>query len=109
MIAVLALPLGDDGRATLAEARTLLARAEELREVRGLVPLDALVDVLGPGALDDLEGHDWAAVQSSEHVVVLSPGGARFARLVGELRRICDVQIIPIPPPPPLAYAGGVA
>lgn len=88
MIAVLALPLDDDA-------------------VRGLVPLDALADVLGPGALDDLEGHDWAAVQASEHVVVLSPGGARFARLVGELRRICDVKVTAIPRPPPLAEPEG--
>ncbi len=109
MIAVLAVPLGDDARATLAEARTVLARAEELRAARGLVPLDALVDVLGPGAMDDLEGHDWAAVQSSEHVVVLSPGGARFARLVGELRRICAVEVTALPEPPPLAGAEGDA
>jgi len=102
VIAALAVPLDDDARAVLSEARTVLARAEELREVRGAVPIDARVDVLGPGALDDLEGHDWTVVQDSEHVVVLSPTGPQFARLVRELRRICSVDVTAIPEPPPL-------
>jgi hypothetical protein len=102
VITALAVPLDEGARGVLADARTVLARAEELREVRGTVPPDARVEVLGPGALDDLEGHDWTVVQDSEHVVILSPEGPRFARLVRELRRICAVDVTAIPEPPPL-------
>lgn len=97
VITVLGVPLAPEAEPVLAEARTVIATAEELRAVHGRVPFGAVVDVLGPRALE-VDGHRWNEVQDSEHVVVLVPAGPALTRVVRELEQHFGGQVIAVPP-----------
>lgn len=74
--------LSPAGRAALTEAGFVHATRAELAAVRGLVPPDAVVDVLGDTAMGDPEGHRWDLPREPAQVVVLTPPGELVWRVV---------------------------
>ena len=99
-------PLSAAGRAALAEAGFVSATRAELAAVRGLVPPDAVVDVLGDTAMDDPEGHRWDLPRQPALVVVLTPPGDLVRRVVRAIGAHLGPQRVRALEPPSGAEGG---
>jgi len=99
-------PLSAAGRAALAEAGFVSATRAELAATGGLVPPEAVVDVLGDTAMSNPEGQLWDRPRQPAQVVVLTPSGDLVWRVVRASGAHVGLQRVRALEPSPAAEGG---